>query len=404
LEGEEKLEKNKFKILLVTMVVILSVLSMSVLSACSSTPSTTAPATSKPATTAAPATTSAPATTATPVTTSAPVTTTAPATSAGPSITLKWTTFEPDAPGASQDQLRQFAKLVETNTQGRIKIQIFWGAVLGKVQDTLKILQSGVADGAFIVPTYHQWEIPLYAGAGLPFITTGFKVGPKATWALYQEWPAMQQEWVAVGVKPLYAMSPHAHWLGTTISPMTSINDLKGKKMWVGGFWPDLVQQFGIAPVPLSAPEAYDGLQKGTISGVINPYHTFKTFKYYEVLKTMCSWPFGGQPVNAIGISLTSWNKISAADQKVILDISATMPDFFNAAQDAEAAGLTQFFKDNKLAFVDLPQSEIDNIAKVGKDVVWNSWLATAKSKNVPGQEFLDRYIAMVAKVAPTVK
>jgi TRAP-type C4-dicarboxylate transport system substrate-binding protein len=101
---------------------------------------------------------------------------------------------------------------------------------------------------------------------------------------------------------------------------------------------------------------------------------------------------------------LTSWNKISAADQKAILDISATMPDFFNAAQDAEAAGLTQFFKDNKLAFVDLPQAEIANIAKVGKDVVWNTWLNTAKSKNVPGQEFLDRYQAMVAKVALTVK
>ena len=118
----------------------------------------------------------------------------------------------------------------------------------------------------------------------------------------------------------------------------------------------------------------------------------------------MVKWPFGGQPVNAMGISLNAWNKISPQDQQIILDISAAQPEWFNAAQAAEADGLDQFFKDNNLTFVELPQSEIDNITQVGKDVVWNKWLETAASKGVPGQEFLDRYQAMIEKIAPTIK
>jgi len=79
-------------------------------------------------------------------------------------LVLKWTTFEPEVPGSTQLALKRMAKLTEEATEGRVKIKIYWGGVLGKAPDFLKMVGgAGVADGAFLVPTYNQWEVPLLA-------------------------------------------------------------------------------------------------------------------------------------------------------------------------------------------------------------------------------------------------
>lgn len=320
----------------------------------------------------------------------------APTSADANALTLKFSVQLVDRPGAAQDSLRKYADQIDVQTQGRVKLKIFWGAVLGKVQDTLKFVgQSNVADGAFVVTTYHQWEIPLTAAAGLPFFTTGYNVGYKATQSLYNEWPAMQDEWAKANMIPVLFFQPHEHWMGITI-PIKSMDDLKGKKMWVGGFWPDLVTQFGVGSIPLSTPEAYEGLQKGLIMGIINPYQTFRDSKFAEFTKYMVKWPFGGQPVNAFAFSRDAWKKISPADQKTILAISAQVPEWMVAAQDVEKADLDKYFKDQGCQTIDLGAAEYARIASIGRPAIYNPWLATAKEKGVPGQEFIDRYTAKV--------
>jgi len=375
------MKRTSLRLLLVVIMAIL-VITILPLAACSSIQTATPTQTTKPA-----------------VSTSSVAPTQAPANS----LTLKWTSLEPDAKSSTHDLLVSFASQVDKGTQGRIKITVFYGGILGKPQDFTKLLRSGVADGAVLITTYHQWELPLFAAAGLPFLSTGTKMAPKAIWELMNEWPAMQEEWTKAEIKPIWAFQPSAHWLGLTM-PITTLADLKGKKIWAGGFWPDLVQAFDITPVPLTAAEAYDGLQKGAIVGVINPYHTFRSYRYYEVLKAMVNWPFGGQPVPVFAISQNAWNKILAADQKVIMDISLGLTAEHQALMDAEQTDLDKFFKDQGLKFINLSDSEYANIAKVGKDIVWKTWLDTAKSKGVPGQEFLDRYQAKIKQVSQTVK
>ena len=324
-----------------------------------------------------------------------PTPTPAPAKPAAKPIELKWTTHEPNIPGVSTDVLRNLAKQVAEKTEGRVTIKIFWGAVLGKVTDWLKMVgEGGVAQGGFIIPTYHQWEIPLFAASGLPFFTKGYRVAPKAIWELYKEWPLMQDEMKRAKVKPLGAFQPHAHWVGVK-QPFTSIDELKGKKVWAAGFWMELANAFGIVNVAMTAPEVYDALQKGVITGIIGmPYHTFRTFKYYEMTKVLVEWPFGGQPVNFLGVNQDVWdNQISPEDQKTIEKIALDLQfDWFVKAQDEEAAALSKFFKDNGVTEIKLSAEELAKIEKVGKDVIWNSWLKTAKEKGVPGEEWMKRY------------
>jgi len=314
-------------------------------------------------------------------------------------IVLKWTTFEPDVPGATQNSLRRMAKLIEARTEGRVKMKIYWGSVLGKAPDFLKMVGGhGVADGAFLVTTYNQWEVPLFAAGGLPFLTKGYRVGPLATWELYNEWPAMQEELRRVNVKPLWVFMPHPHWAGVK-KKINSIEELKGKKVWAAGYWQELVRALGIVNVPMIAPQAYDALQKGVIVGIIGmPYHTFKIFKYIETIKCLIEWPFGGQPVCANVINLDVWNRISPKDRKAIEEIMAGMHDWFVAEVDKEATKLRGYFKSKGVKEIRLSDEEYKRIEEIGKKVVWSSWLKTAKEKGVPGEEWFRGYREKVAK------
>jgi TRAP-type C4-dicarboxylate transport system substrate-binding protein len=308
-----------------------------------------------------------------------------PAPASAKSMVLKWTTFEPDVPGSSQLSIKRFAKLVEEKTEGRVKIRVYWGSVLGKAPDFLKMIGGrGVADGGFLVTTYHQWEIPLVAAGGLPFLTTGYRTAPVAYEKLYREWPAMQEEMKKVNVKPLWFFQPHPHWLDLK-DPIQTLEDLKGKKVWAAGFWQELADAYGIVNVPMIAPQAYDALQKGVIVGVFgNPYHTFRIFKYIEVAKFLVEWPFGGQPINMQGINMDVWREISPEDQKAIEEIAAGMNDWFVVEQDKEAVRLKEFFESQGCTHNRLSDAEYAEIREVGKKVIWSSWLKTAKANGVP--------------------
>jgi len=308
-------------------------------------------------------------------------------------LVLKWTTFEPEVPGSTQLALKRMAKLTEEATEGRVKIKIYWGGVLGKAPDFLKMVGgAGVADGAFLVPTYNQWEVPLLAAGGLPFLYSGHRAAPKAQWELYNEWPAMQAELKKVNVKPLWFFQPHAHWSGVK-QPIKSMDDLKGKKVWAAGFWQELVDALDIVNVPMIAPQAYDALQKGVITGVIGmPYHTWRIFKYIETLKYLIEWPLGGQPVCAHVVNLDKWNKISPSDQKAIEGVMAGMHDHFVVQVDKEEVKLREWYKSKGVKEIRFSDQEYARLEKIGREAVWNSWLKTAKSQGVPGEEWFRRF------------
>lgn len=316
-------------------------------------------------------------------------------------IVLKWATHEPNGGMCTQALLRRFAELTEEKTEGRVKVEIYWGAVLGKLPDYLKMIGgAGVADGGFVVPTYHQWEIPLSAAAGLPFLSTGYRVPGKATWELYNEWPAMQEEWEKWNVKPLMALPNHPHWI-VCKNPVTTMEELNGKKTWVAGFWQVVANHYGIINVKMTAPESYDSLEKNMIVGVIGmPYHTLKIFKYFEPCKNFIDLEFaGGAPVNFEAINLDVWNKISPVDQKTIEEITASLSDWYITKMGEETESLTEFFTEQGVTFVEFSPEEQAKMRDATAELTWNDWAATANEKGLPAEEFLQRFKDKVAEV-----
>lgn len=315
-------------------------------------------------------------------------TTTTPETSTEP-ITLKWYTHEPESPSSTPQMIKQFAAEVEAQTEGRVTLEVFWGAVLGNANDSLNMVSgSGVADGGMLVSTYHKWQTPLFSACGLPFFnTTGWEIPPKVAWDLYNEWPAMQQEWDKVNVKPLYYWQTYDHWTSLN-SEITSLDELEGKKLWFGGLWQTLADVYNANNISMSAPEAYDALQKGTIIGVVGmPYHTFKLFRYTEVNKYMMLMPWGGNPVNSMVINKDVWNKISAEDQAAIENIASGMFEWLLASVEKEETTLQEYYKSEGVTEFTLSETENQNVRDKATEPIWNEWKDQAKKQGVTQEE-----------------
>ena len=327
---------------------------------------------------------------------------TKPSAAAVTPIEIKWTILEADAQLAISEMTRQFAKQVAEKTEGRVTVKVFWGGQLGAVTDYLKMVSSGgVAQGGNLIMTYHQWELPLWAAAGLPFLTSGYKVAPKAIYQLGKEWAPMQDNLKRNNVKVLGVIQIYETVIATK-TPMTSIDQLKGQKMWILGFWQQAASVLGIVNVPLTPPEVLDSLQKNLISGIWGlAYQGSKTMGFYESAKYQYALPFGGNNVMLQVVNLDTWNKISAKDQQTIEAIGNDVAfNFYTKYMDNDLSAMKEFYKGKGVTDSTLSSADLSTIQNKAKDVIWNNWIKTAKEKGVPADEWMQRYQAKVKELS----
>jgi TRAP-type C4-dicarboxylate transport system substrate-binding protein len=83
-------------------------------------------------------------------------------------ITLRLADSLPVGHVIQQVITKPFIDAVEKRTNGTVSISHFPAEQLGKASDLLRLTQAGVADIAYIVPSYTSDKMPLSAVAELP--------------------------------------------------------------------------------------------------------------------------------------------------------------------------------------------------------------------------------------------
>jgi TRAP-type C4-dicarboxylate transport system substrate-binding protein len=318
-------------------------------------------------------------------------------------MVIKFTIHEPAPPAppktalASPATAKWWAEQVEEKTQGRVKVDIKWAGVLGRPPDYVKMIGNpGVADAGQVIGAYHTWETPLRCAAGLPFLTTGLEALPKALDKLYKDWPAMQEELKKVNLKLMFNGTIHGYWMSLNLKKApTTLGDLAGKKINGPGYYNRILARYDIAQVSVSAPAAYEALQRGVIVGKISPLHVHKLFSYYEVCKTMVDLEFiGGQSANMYAMNLDVWNKISPKDQKAIESVNAVAYDHLLQLMYKERDSVFEFLKKRGVKLVKFSPEEQSRTKDKCAESIWDEWIKDTKKRGIPGEEFLKRYRA----------
>jgi len=237
---------------------------------------------------------------------------------AGEPIIWKMQTAWPETSDMILHFQKPFADLVKGRSNGRLEIK--WmplNAILG-AEDIFGGCSKGVVQGGCSVGAYHSRVVPeAFVGFGLPF---NFATYDHAYdfWYRYKNMAFLKMLDQAYREKGVHLLAGVAY--GETFHtnfPVTSVDDIKKRKIRAVGSAGHFTKALGGSPVSLPMGETYMALQRGTVDGTLGPVQGVRTFRLMEVVK-YTSLPPVRLGFVEIYCSLDAYNKLPSDLQKIV--------------------------------------------------------------------------------------
>ncbi|AEE16156.1 TRAP transporter substrate-binding protein [Treponema brennaborense] len=211
----------------------------------------------------------------------------------------------------------KFAELVEQRTDGRIKVEVYYGAQLGDEKSVIEQLQFGAIDFtrvslsplAEFSKALNVLQLPyLYRDPEHMWKVLDGSIGDTFLKSVESN-NLIGLSWFDAGARNFY----------NSVRPVTSLADMKGLKIRVqeSQQMMDMVQALGANPTPMAYGEVYSGLQTGVIDGAENNWPSYESTSHFEVAKYFVLDEHTRVPEMQM-ISALTWKKLSAEDQKII--------------------------------------------------------------------------------------
>ena len=211
----------------------------------------------------------------------------------------------------------KFAEMVSEKTNGRIQIDVYYGAQLGDEKSVIEQLQFGAIDftRVSISPlsefdkSLNILQLPyLYKDADQMWRVLDGELGEKFLSNVSSS-NLIGLSWFDAGARNFY----------NSKRPVTKLADLKGLKIRVqeSQMMMGMVAAVGANATPMAYGEVYSALQTGVIDGAENNWPSFESTSHYEVAKYYVLDEHTRVPEMQM-ISKKTWEKLSAEDQKII--------------------------------------------------------------------------------------
>ena len=195
-------------------------------------------------------------------------------------ITLRLHTFLPPVANPVKHFMVPWAKTVEKESKGRLKIQIYPSMQLGgKATQLLQQVKDGVVDIVWTLPGFTPGVMPKLEIFELPFLH-------RSTHATVMALQDYIEKYMKKDFAPYHVLIVHCHAgaLFMTKKPIHTVEDFKGRKLrsysrtnaWI-------LEALDAVPLQLPLPELVPMMSKGTISGTILPYEISPAVKMQDL-------------------------------------------------------------------------------------------------------------------------
>lgn len=282
------------------------------------------------------------------------------------------------------ENIAQFAKEVDTATNGKLKITVHANAALFKAPEIKRAVQGAQAQLGEILLVNYQNEWQIYGADGIPFLADSYDASMK----LYQaQKPFLEKKLGEQGMMLLYSVAWPTQGIFTK-KPINSAADLKGIK-W-RAYSPAtarIAELVGAQPVTVQAAEFSQALATGVVESTMTSGATGVDSKLYEHLKYYYdtqAW----LPKNAVIMNKKAFDALDKPTQEAVL----------KAAAAAETRGWTASRKVNDDTIAKLksegmqvlpPSAQLkSDMTKVGETML-KEWLEKA---GPDGKALVDAY------------
>jgi TRAP-type C4-dicarboxylate transport system substrate-binding protein len=314
-------------------------------------------------------------------------------------VTLKLHHFLPPVANGQAKMLAPWAKMVEQDSGGRIKIDIFPSMQLGGTPPQLyDQARDGVADIVWTLPGSTAGRFPSTEVFELPFIAgrRGI-VNARAT----QEFADKHLAKETSDVKLLSCWS-HDHGLIHANKAVATMEDFKGLKLRaptrLAG---EALKALGATAIPMPIPQVPESLAQRVIDGCVVPWEVVPAIKLDELVKFHTEIP--GSPTLYTATFFLAMNKAKyeglPADLKAVIDKNSGMKFAELAGNMWDDAGALVLERVKKRGNT-LSAISADEKAKWIKATapVIDGWIKQMKDKGLDGGKMVEEARALVAK------
>ncbi len=209
---------------------------------------------------------------------------------AGEVTTLRFSHFWPATSSIQKEVFEPWAKKIEEDSKGRLKIELYPSATLSKPQATYDAAVKGTVDIGSQAQGYTNGRFPVTQITELPGLSNSATQMGCIMQTLYDD-GTIADEYKDSHLLFMYGAGPGT--LHTTDKLIEKPEDMKGLRIRrpsaVAG---DIIESMGASPVGLPAGDVYTSLQKGVIDGLSFPWEAVKTFRIDEVTHNHTNIPF----------------------------------------------------------------------------------------------------------------
>lgn len=289
------------------------------------------------------------------------------------------------------DVMKDWAAQVEAETGGRVIIE-FTAKSIAPPPKVMDAVRKSAADAGFIANVFLGPKHPGPHVGMLPWVHRGdSEASSIAIWNTYQKFFADKEEWKGIELLGMH------QWGGgsicsTTETPITSLDDLKSRKVWVlPGVSAKLLKNLDVSVVSGPAVQIHEIVSRNVVDAHVGiTYDAIYSFKAAPYTKSCVRFDSSPNSTNfSHFFSAKAWNRLSAEDQEIIRRLSgdhlarmvgAAYNEINAMSRQAMAEGGT-IFDDASAEFV----AELD----AGAQPLIRDWLATVAESGVDGTEAL---------------
>ena len=236
-----------------------------------------------------------------------------------PKITWRVTSSFPKALDTIFGAAETMSKYVSEMTEGGLTLQVFPAGELVPGLEAADAVSAGTVEACHTASYYFWGKDPTFAlGCATPF---GMNVRQMNAWLYYGGGIDLLNEFYATqGLIAFPCGNTGVQMGGWYRKEITSLADMQGLKMRIGGFAGKVIEKLGVVPQQIPGGEIYQALEKGTIDAAewVGPYDDEK-LGFYKVAPVYHypGWWEGGPTLHTM-INLAKFNELPAHYQTVV--------------------------------------------------------------------------------------
>ena len=292
-----------------------------------------------------------------------------------------------------------WARKIETESKGRIKIDIFASMQLGgSPQQLFDQGRDGVADFVWTLPAYTAGRFPIVEVFDLPFI--GARKAVPNSKAL-QEFSERHLRDEFKEIRPICFFAQD-HGVIHSNRAVKSLDDLRGMRLrFSARLLGDALRVVGVNAISMPVPQVPEALAQGVIDGLVLAWEAVPTLKIHELIKFHTEVP--GSPTLSTTSFLLAMNKARyeslPADLKAVIDANSGLGPAADAGAiwDNEATAVTELVRKRQNTVESLPDDAVKAWRKA-VEPIYDTWVKQMSERGQDGRKLIESVRELVAK------